>query len=488
MTNGNVQSLQSPGNAQLDTLTASATETSLAAQEAANQAQASAMAATCLAETLQKAYQKLGQVMCENVETTGEDLSKLFSEQINAAGLVSEQALHEALYARQLSQQAMEKAQQAQETVEILNIRSMLALQGSSDGIWDWDFKSGKVYWNEQLFMVQGLDAQEQQLITVEYVESLLHPDDKQKVRTLLKNHLALGEPFETEIRLRHASGHYRYGLVRGRAIRDENGIPIRMTGLHMDITERKQMEMELKQAQKDAELANRRKDQFLANMSHELRTPLNVIIGYSDLFKTGSAGNLTEKQERYIHNIQVSGQHLLHLVNDILDLSRIEEGHIELELSSFRIEPLVAEVTDMLSGMASKKGVTLGYTIEPDLPAIQADSSRLRQIFYNLVSNAIKFNVPNGQVSLHCGLSSDHKWMVCSVRDTGIGIPKGKMALLFNRFYQVDSTASRQQEGAGLGLALTKMLVELHGGKIKAESQENEGSTFTFTLPVSAV
>ena len=241
----------------------------------------------------------------------------------------------------------------------------------------------------------------------------------------------------------------------------------------------------ELQEAKEEAERANRKKSQFLANMSHELRTPLNAIIGYSSMMERGIAGDLNEKQRKYNHYVLVSGRHLLDMVNDILDVAKIEAGELTIYPVGLELLPFMEEIEGIFREMAADKNIRLSFHIAEGLETLEADPVRLRQILMNLVSNAIKFNVNSGEVSIRFSHSPDKKWIVCDVTDSGIGIPQAKQSELFKEFYQVDSSFSRKHEGTGLGLALTKQLVELHGGRISFQSEEGKGSVFTVHLPV---
>ncbi len=237
--------------------------------------------------------------------------------------------------------------------------------------------------------------------------------------------------------------------------------------------------------AREEAEEANRKKSEFLGMMSHELRTPLNAIIGYSQMMVQGMAGALTDKQAQYADNISASGRHLLDIVNDLLDVSRVEAGKMALSIEHIAVEPLVESVRSMMGELAHKKQVMLSFHLQPQLPSIDADPARLKQIFVNLINNAIKFNCPGGEVHVWVSRSDDNQWLQCEVQDTGMGIPEDKAAQLFQKFYQINTSSSRYHEGTGLGLALTKELVELHGGSIAVESDEGRGATFFFRLPI---
>ncbi len=248
------------------------------------------------------------------------------------------------------------------------------------------------------------------------------------------------------------------------------------------DITERKRMEEVMLRAKIEAESANRIKSEFLASMSHELRTPLNSIIGFSDMLSEGYAGSLTDKQQKYSHYISTSGKYLLTLINNILDIAKIESGKMELELEQFKIEDVFGDAEKLIGHLARKKNIKLRLHKSEDIELV-ADKVKIKQIIYNLLSNAIKFTPDNGEVTLLATVAIDK--VKISVKDTGIGISGEDFDKLFMPFKQLDSQLSRQYSGSGLGLSIVKKLVELHGGNIRVESEVGRGSTFTFTIPM---
>ncbi len=263
----------------------------------------------------------------------------------------------------------------------------------------------------------------------------------------------------------------------------------------------------ELESAKNQAESANKAKSAFLAAMSHELRTPLNSIIGFSELVADGLAGDVTDKQKEYMGDVLASSRHLLSLINDILDLSKVEAEKMELDLRTFDLAQLLETSISMLRETAMKHAIRLDSDIPNDLGAITADERKLKQIIYNLLFNAVKFTPEDGSVRLRARKMTSEEsepknkdstfnaqasprsgdFFKISVVDTGIGISTEDRKQIFRPFKQLDSSLARKFEGTGLGLALCKRMVELHGGRIWVESEEGKGSTFTFSLPHEA-
>jgi len=265
--------------------------------------------------------------------------------------------------------------------------------------------------------------------------------------------------------------------------ILDAAGEPSFLLGISEDITEARIVQEALLQAQAEAERANKAKSQFLASMSHELRTPLNAILGFSELLSDDTSDKFDKgTRRRFLDQIHSSGQHLLQLINDILDLSKVEAGQMELHLQSVELGELVQEVRASIEPLARSKAIVLNTESSRELSLI-ADSAKVKQMLLNLVSNAIKFTPSGGRIDIR--VRRLESWVEIAVSDSGIGIAKEDLGRLFAEFQQLDAGPGRQQEGTGLGLALTKRFAELHGGQVIVESELGKGSTFTLRLPL---
>jgi len=240
----------------------------------------------------------------------------------------------------------------------------------------------------------------------------------------------------------------------------------------------------EIQDKTQQLEIANRHKSEFLANMSHELRTPLNAVIGFSEVLLERMFGEVNPKQEEYLNDILSSGKHLLSLINDILDLSKIEAGRMELESQPFDLPAALDNALTLIRERAARHGLRLEVTVDPGLGEVKGEERKVKQVLLNLLSNAVKFTPEGGKISLSASLNDGMAEI--SVADTGVGIAPEDQEAIFEEFRQVGSDYARKREGTGLGLALARRLVALHGGRLWVESEPGKGSTFTFTLPVS--
>jgi PAS domain S-box-containing protein len=331
-------------------------------------------------------------------------------------------------------------------------------------------------------------------------LEPLIAPEDVERAIGLsMVRDLKIHGRHEGEAGLRRKSGaRFPARMVTTRRA-GPDGRPLGYTVIARDVTHSKVLEERLRRytdnleqavADKTAELravneqlirANQLKGQFLTNMSHELRTPLNAILGFAEALRDGVAGDLSEEQREFAEDIYQAGHQLLGMINDILDLAKVEAGALELHLSPCDLASLTDEVVRVSRGLARRKGVELDVDIEPRPLELTADAMKLKQILYNLLSNGIKFTGAGGRVTVRARLLKEV--VEIQVTDTGAGIAPEDLVTIFEQFRQVDSSLARKHEGTGLGLALTRRLVHLHGGEIAVDSEVGRGTTFTVTL-----
>ena len=239
----------------------------------------------------------------------------------------------------------------------------------------------------------------------------------------------------------------------------------------------------EIEEKSRQLEVANRHKSEFLASMSHELRTPLNAVIGFSEVLLERMFGQINDKQDEYLQDILSSGRHLLSLINDILDLAKIEAGRMDLEVADFHLPQAIDNAITLVKERAARRAIVLQAVVDPRLGGIKGDERKVKQVLLNLLSNAIKFTPEGGRVDVSAALAGDDAEI--SVTDTGVGIAAEDHEAVFEEFRQVGTDYAKKHEGTGLGLTLSRRFVELHGGRIWVKSELNQGATFTFTLPV---
>ena len=334
--------------------------------------------------------------------------------------------------------------------------------------------------------------------------KSAVHPDDLRNCLDHWTKSIATGCDYEVEYRFKRASdGVCRWHLGRAFPMRDGGSQIIQWVGTCTDIDDQKRAHSELEKrvTERTAELAGAKerleeknielqsavesKNRFLANMSHELRTPLNGILGFSEFLTDEVPGPVNPMQKEYLNDILNSGRHLLQLINDVLDLAKVEANKMEVFPEKFSLANAVDGVCAVAKSLAQKKRIKMGVEIAPELDEVVLDQQKFKQILYNLLSNAIKFTNDGGQVNVRV-TPQDKEHFKLAVRDTGIGIRAEDISRLFKEFEQLESGTSRRYEGTGLGLALTRKIVELHGGVISVESEVGKGSTFTVILPLS--
>jgi PAS domain S-box-containing protein len=397
---------------------------------------------------------------------------------------------------------------QAEQEARSARERLALALKVGLSGTFEWDIRNNVNVWTPEVEELYGL-APGTFGGRYEDWEALVFREDLPHARACLEESLKTGE-FFSEWRIRHAgSGEIRWIVANAKVSFDGEGRPVRMIGFNRDITDRKQAELEvlrlnqdlerrvaertielertaaeLEKRNREVERVNRMKTDFLARSSHELRTPLNAIVGYADLLGEQSAGPLPPPYPRFVSNIQEGARHLLDMVNDLLDISRIEAGRIELNLERFEVSEVLDEVLSVITPLAEIKRIAVENRVARDT-AVVADRLRFKQILYNLTSNAVKFTPEEGRVWIETAMEGEI--LTISVGDTGIGIAAGEQEAIFEEFHQVASARKLAPAGAGLGLAITRKLARLHGGEVRVESELGKGSRFLVSLPVAA-
>ncbi|MFZ4574761.1 MAG: PAS domain S-box protein [Phycisphaerales bacterium] len=367
--------------------------------------------------------------------------------------------------------------------------RMRLVVDGAGLGTWDWHVPSGTVVFNERWSSMLGYAPGECEPCLATW-ERLLNPEDRPRVEAILREHLeGRAESYQSEHRLLAKDGSWKWILDVGRVLeRDHMGKPVRAVGIHVDVTEAKELELELTRAKAAAEAASRSKSEFLANMSHEIRTPMTAILGYADLLlDDGDLSRAPERRVEAIGTIRRNGEHLLSIINDILDLSKIEAGCMSVESLDASPASLLREVLSLMSVRAESKGIALSWSCATPVPAnIRTDPLRLRQILVNLIGNAIKFTEV-GWVRVEVSASQDASLMTFAVRDSGVGISPDHLSNLFKAFGQADTSTTRRFGGTGLGLSISKRLSEMLGGDIRVTSTPGAGSCFEVSIATRA-
>ncbi len=363
--------------------------------------------------------------------------------------------------------------------------RHRLVMLATNDIIWDADLTTDTTLWSGAIEKILGY--QDRTHIDDVWWQASLHPADRDRVIHSLAE--AIDNPdqssWECEYRFRCRDGEYKTLFDRGFIIRDQNSAGVRMVGSMMDYTAQKQAEAVLVEARLQAESAQEAETRFLANISHELRTPLTSILGLGELLLDG---DLDPQQRSFAETMHRSGQRLLAIINQFLDLSRIEAGFIVLEALPFELSSLLKQLAAEFAPLASQKELLFTVERSENVPSsLLGDELRIAQILQNLLGNAIKFT-KQGHVQLRVALHDNHteRALHFVVQDSGVGFPVDEEANLFKSFGQADESVTREYGGTGLGLAICKQLAELMGGEITAESHAGDGSTFTFVLPVA--
>jgi len=376
---------------------------------------------------------------------------------------------------------------QAEEALRESESRQERIIQSSNDGIWEWYANTGGFHFSRRCWELIGYDVNDDEITKGEdkivVWRRHIHPQDLTRFDQALADHLAGKAPFDIEYRLIGKDRKLHWVRGRGRASFDANGKPIRMSGANMDMTQIKLAEQRVIQAKVAAEKANQAKSEFLSSMSHELRTPLNAILGYAQLFEYDL--NLTPQQVANMREIRKAGDHLLQLINDVLDLAKIESGKMTVSLEPVLASRIIAEAFTLVQPQADAKGINLSYSTKgTENYYVIADNVRYKQALVNLLSNSVKYNNMGGEVDVSLLVVDDNVLRLC-VRDNGRGIPTNRQSEVFQPFNRLNAEFT-QIEGSGVGLVITKQLVEMMNGKLDFESIEGVGTHFWIDLPLA--
>lgn len=367
----------------------------------------------------------------------------------------------------------------SQAAVRIAEERLRRGQKFANIGTWEWNIATGELYWSERIAPLFGYAVGE---LATSYENFLaaLHPDDRQVVVDAVSACIERDAPYNIEHRVVWPDGTVRWLLERGAVTRDETGKPLKMLGVVQDIDDRKRAEMDLILARETADRANQAKSDFLSSMSHELRTPMNAIIGFAQMLEYDS--EMTADQQDNVHEILKAGRHLLDLINEVLDLAKVESGRIELSMEGVDLVALGEDCRHLIQPIADKAGIAVSFELPPG-SAVFADRVRLKQVLLNLLSNAIKYNRPGGSLRF-AALSGKPGQLRLAITDTGPGIAAERIGDLFLPFNRLGAESS-EVEGTGIGLTITRRLVDMMGGEMGVDSVVGVGSTFWLELAV---
>ncbi|BAU63417.1 multi-sensor hybrid histidine kinase [Stanieria sp. NIES-3757] len=422
-------------------------------------------------------YSEYHRAFHDQVTTTFEYYDSSLAKWLEISAYPSKQAL--SVYFRDLTARKLAD-KQLQENQRILKF----ALSSAKAGLWDWDLNAEVLIWSQENYNLYGIDPNRKPLRYEDW-ESTVHPEDLESTNLEVQKVLThQSSEFRCEFRIIHPQQGIRWLLGLGNITTDEQGKPIRFSGINIDISDRKQIEQKLKQQTEQLLEANRIKDEFLAIVSHELRTPLNPILGWSQLLAMGKLD--PEQTANGLETIHRNAKLQAQLIEDLLDVSRILRGKINLENTLVDLESVIRAAIATMELAAQAKSIKITTTFEPNMEPVLGDPGRLQQIVWNLLSNAIKFTPEAGQVSIQLTTTGTHAQI--QVQDTGKGIEPDFLPYVFELFLQAESSTIRKFGGLGLGLAIVRYLTELHGGTVKANSLgEGKGATFTVRLPIKS-
>jgi PAS domain S-box-containing protein len=389
----------------------------------------------------------------------------------------------------------------AEEELQLHKDRLQKSQEIGRVGSWEYNLVTDEIWASDEGFHIYGIEVPSDNALPIDIIETFI--PEKEMVHQALIDLINEEKPYDLEFEIRPPHGRFTIITSKAELIKNETGTPIKVSGVIQDVTERKLAAMEVQQLNAELEQkveertaqlitsnealqeAMRTRDAFLANMSHELRTPLTAILGMSEILEEQLRGPLNERQMHFVRNIYSSGEHLLQLINDVLDLSKMEAKFIKLDVQKLDLRDICEASLAFVQKQAKDKHLKFQYTQETRSPVIEADGRRLKQILINLLSNAVKFTPDHGNMGLEVKDDpEDEKMVQFIVWDTGIGISAEDQNMLFQPFVQVDSNLNRSYEGTGLGLVLVSRITDLHKGQVNLESKPGQGTRVTVRLP----
>jgi len=376
--------------------------------------------------------------------------------------------------------------------------RWQFALEGSGDGVWDWNLKTNAVFYSKQYKSMLGFEDHEF-ANTFEEWKRIIHPEDLNWVIKEFERHISGKTSYlSMEYRLQCKDGSYKWIFSRGKVMSyDIDGKPLRIVGTQADITDRKKAEetvmnimMENKKLLNKTIEYDRMKTEFFSNISHEFKTPLNVILGTLQLLlllvREIPISKIKDKFERKLLLMKQNCFRLLRLINNLIDITKIDSGYFELELDNYDVIEIIRNIALSIRDYVENKNISLEFKTTVKQRVIACDPDKIERIILNLLSNSIKFSKAGGKIGIYITEEKDE--LIITVKDTGIGIPNNKIPIIFDRFAQVDKSLTRNHEGSGIGLSIVKSLVELHHGRVGVKSIHGKGSEFLIRLPINAV
>ncbi len=357
-------------------------------------------------------------------------------------------------------------------------------------GTWDWNIKTGDLFWSASIWPLFGYDKEVTETTYDNFIAAI-HPDDRQIVSDAIMRCVEKGDDYDIEHRVVWPDGSIHWLHEKGDVVRNKYNKPVQMLGVVQNITKRKLAEQSLVEAREDAETANHAKSEFLSSMSHELRTPMNAIMGFGQLLTLEGEQSFNDSQKENVSEILKASEHLLSLINEVLDLAKIEAGRIDLSIEDVKLENIIMESLQLISPLADKRGISIKLfrddaeissdDLNNDTNILRADYTRTKQVIINLLSNAVKYNSEGGKITIKCDQSDNN--IRISITDTGLGLNQEQQTQLFTAFDRL-GVENTDIEGTGIGLVITQNIVELMGGNIGVDSEPGVGSTFWFELP----